>query len=104
MSGYDANNLVSGRLRLGKETLATLQGHWDADMTLTSKKTGDTEKLWTVSQTVKVRSLRAAPAVSGVRMWSPLIILFNKIILIVLFLRRFTAIRMLLMSNDRTER
>lgn len=53
LSGYDANNLVSGRLRLGKETLATLQGHWDSSMTLTSKKTGETEQLWTVSQTVK---------------------------------------------------
>ena len=54
LSGYDANNLVSGKLRLGKETLATLQGHWDSSMSLTSAKTGDTEDLWTVTQETKV--------------------------------------------------
>uniref|UniRef100_A0A2P2I3H7 Oxysterol-binding protein n=1 Tax=Hirondellea gigas TaxID=1518452 RepID=A0A2P2I3H7_9CRUS len=57
LSGYDAHNVIGGRLRLGKETLATVQGHWDTGVTITSKKTGETEQLWTVSQAVKERRL-----------------------------------------------
>lgn len=40
LSGYDANNLVSGKLKLGKETLATLEGRWDRKITFVDKRTG----------------------------------------------------------------
>ena len=40
LSGYDSNNMVSGKLKLGKDTLATLEGYWDGKITLTDKRTG----------------------------------------------------------------
>ncbi|XP_045121267.1 oxysterol-binding protein-related protein 8-like isoform X14 [Portunus trituberculatus] len=58
LSGYDSNNMVSGKLKLGKDTLATLEGHWDGKITLTDKRTGEEELLWHATQEVKSQRLQ----------------------------------------------
>ena len=39
---------MSGKLRLGKETLFTIDGRWDDTVTMRDKKTGKEEVLWKV--------------------------------------------------------
>ena len=39
---------MSGKLRLGKETLFTIDGHWDDTVTMRDKKTSKEEVLWKV--------------------------------------------------------
>ncbi|KAB7506058.1 Oxysterol-binding protein-related protein 8 [Armadillidium nasatum] len=58
LSGYDANNLLSGKLKLGKETLATLEGRWDRKITFMDKRTGEEEILWEVTKEVKDQRLQ----------------------------------------------
>ncbi|XP_066967249.1 oxysterol-binding protein-related protein 8 isoform X26 [Macrobrachium rosenbergii] len=58
LSGYDANNMISGKLKLGKDTLATLEGHWDGKITLTDKRTGEEETLWHATPEVKSQRLQ----------------------------------------------
>lgn len=33
-------NLISGRLKLGKETLATIDGFWDGEIKIKDRRTG----------------------------------------------------------------
>lgn len=40
LSGYEANNMVSGKIKLGKDTLATLEGYWDGKISFTDKRKG----------------------------------------------------------------
>ncbi|KAK4293561.1 hypothetical protein Pmani_033750 [Petrolisthes manimaculis] len=58
LSGYDANNMVSGKLKLGKDTLATLEGHWDGKIILTDKRTGEEEILWHATPEIKSKRLQ----------------------------------------------
>ncbi|KAK7084056.1 Oxysterol-binding protein-related protein 8 [Halocaridina rubra] len=58
LSGYDANNMISGKLKLGKDTLATLEGHWDGKITFTDKRTGEEEVLWHATPEVKTQRLQ----------------------------------------------
>ncbi|KAK8376645.1 hypothetical protein O3P69_009925 [Scylla paramamosain] len=58
LSGYDSNNMVSGKLKLGKDTLATLEGHWDGKITLTDKRTGEEEVLWHATPEIKSQRLQ----------------------------------------------
>ena len=48
LGGGEFTNAVSGKLRLGKETLFTIDGHWDDTVTMKDKKTGKEEVLWRV--------------------------------------------------------
>ncbi|XP_042209421.1 oxysterol-binding protein-related protein 8-like isoform X1 [Homarus americanus] len=57
LSGGDANNMLSGKLKLGKDTLASLEGHWDGKITLTDKRTGEEEILWHATPEVKAQRL-----------------------------------------------
>ncbi|KRF83461.1 oxysterol-binding protein-related protein 8 isoform X6 [Drosophila virilis] len=41
LGGADATNVVVGKIKLGKETLATIQGHWDKECRLKDLKTGE---------------------------------------------------------------
>ena len=43
-----AHPQVSGRLKLGKETLSVIDGHWDDKVSIKDKKTGAEETLWQV--------------------------------------------------------
>ncbi|KAG7196696.1 hypothetical protein KM043_016027 [Ampulex compressa] len=40
LGGAEQMNLVVGRIRLGKETLATISGYWDGQILITDKRTG----------------------------------------------------------------
>ena len=48
LGGGELTNAVSGRIKIGKETIATIEGHWDETVTITDKKTGHKEVLWQV--------------------------------------------------------
>jgi len=58
LGGNDYCNLVVGKIKLGKETLATLEGHWDTEITIKDKKTGQHSTLWAASPEVKTRRLK----------------------------------------------
>ena len=49
LGGGELTNAVSGRIKIGKETIAVIDGHWDETVTITDKKTGHKEVLWQVS-------------------------------------------------------
>lgn len=49
-------NYVTGKIRLGKETLATISGYWDDCITIEDKRTGEMQTLW--NPTPDVRSTR----------------------------------------------
>ena len=53
LGGGELTNAVSGRIKIGKETIAVIEGHWDETVTITDKKTGHKEVLWQVSQSEK---------------------------------------------------
>lgn len=52
----DQTNCISGKLKLGNETLATLEGYWDGVITLKDKRTGEQSTLW--NPTDKIRHSR----------------------------------------------
>uniref|UniRef100_A0A673CVX5 Oxysterol-binding protein n=1 Tax=Sphaeramia orbicularis TaxID=375764 RepID=A0A673CVX5_9TELE len=40
LGSSDSVNQISGKIKLGKEVLATLEGHWDSEIFINDKKTG----------------------------------------------------------------
>ena len=40
LGGADQLNMVVGRIKLGKETLATISGYWDGQIMITDKRIG----------------------------------------------------------------
>ncbi|XP_015208360.1 oxysterol-binding protein-related protein 8 isoform X2 [Lepisosteus oculatus] len=46
LGSSDSVNQVSGKIKLGKEVLATLDGHWDSEIFINDKKTGISETFW----------------------------------------------------------
>ena len=40
LGGGEFTNAVSGRIKLGKETLSTVDGHWDEKVNIKDKRTG----------------------------------------------------------------
>ena len=40
LGGGEFTNAVSGKIKLGKETLATIDGHWDSKVMIKEKKSG----------------------------------------------------------------
>ena len=40
LGGQDAMNAVHGKIKLGRETMADLEGHWDGSVYLTDRTTG----------------------------------------------------------------
>uniref|UniRef100_A0A8C5FP05 Oxysterol-binding protein n=1 Tax=Gadus morhua TaxID=8049 RepID=A0A8C5FP05_GADMO len=46
LGSSDSVNQISGKIRLGKEVLATLEGHWDSEVFINDKKTGALEPFW----------------------------------------------------------
>merc|ERR1719376_733454 len=57
LGGGEFTNAVSGKIKLGKETLATIDGHWDSSVVIKEKKTGSDEVLWVVDESVKLKRL-----------------------------------------------
>ena len=54
----DLCNLVTGRIRLGNETLGSMEGHWDSDIFYKDKRSGETELFWSPSPEVKKTRLK----------------------------------------------
>jgi hypothetical protein len=58
IGGQDYCNSVVGKIRLGKATLATLDGHWDTEIVIKDKKTGQQSLLWAATQEIKSKRLK----------------------------------------------
>ncbi|XP_051977165.1 oxysterol-binding protein-related protein 8-like isoform X2 [Xyrauchen texanus] len=46
LGSSDNVNQINGKIKLGKEVLATLEGHWDSEIFIKDKKTGEVEMFW----------------------------------------------------------
>uniref|UniRef100_A0A3Q0RSI2 Oxysterol-binding protein n=1 Tax=Amphilophus citrinellus TaxID=61819 RepID=A0A3Q0RSI2_AMPCI len=46
LGSSDCVNQISGKIKLGKEVLATLEGHWDSEVFINDKKTGIIDTFW----------------------------------------------------------
>ena len=53
LGSSDLCNLVTGRIRLGNETLGSIEGHWDSDIYYKDKRSGESELFWSPSPIVK---------------------------------------------------
>uniref|UniRef100_A0A8B9HMK7 Oxysterol-binding protein n=1 Tax=Astyanax mexicanus TaxID=7994 RepID=A0A8B9HMK7_ASTMX len=51
-------NQVSGKIRVGEDVLATVEGHWDGEVLIYEKKTGQQEVLWNPTPEVRKQRLR----------------------------------------------
>ncbi|XP_013408205.1 oxysterol-binding protein-related protein 8 [Lingula anatina] len=51
-------NRIIGKIRFGEETLATVHGHWDQEIYITDKSTGETEVFWGVTSDVRAGRLK----------------------------------------------
>eukprot|EP00090_Calanus_glacialis_P015778 TRINITY_DN24859_c0_g1_i1.p1 TRINITY_DN24859_c0_g1~~TRINITY_DN24859_c0_g1_i1.p1 ORF type:complete len:820 (-),score=159.80 TRINITY_DN24859_c0_g1_i1:1231-3690(-) len=58
LGGGEFTNAVSGKIKIGKETLAVIDGHWDDKVTIKDKKTGQEETLWQVTPEIKSSRLK----------------------------------------------
>ncbi|KAH6934797.1 hypothetical protein HPB50_000937 [Hyalomma asiaticum] len=58
LGGPELCNLVTGKLKLGKETLYLIQGHWDGQIFLRDKKTQEEQVLWHPTQEVRSKRLK----------------------------------------------
>uniref|UniRef100_A0A8B9ZMW7 Oxysterol-binding protein n=1 Tax=Anas zonorhyncha TaxID=75864 RepID=A0A8B9ZMW7_9AVES len=57
LGNNDSVNQISGKIKLGKEVLAILEGHWDSEVTIRDKKTDVSETFWNPTSDVKQRRL-----------------------------------------------
>ncbi|RXN14123.1 oxysterol-binding -related 5-like protein [Labeo rohita] len=51
-------NQISGKIRMGEDVLATVDGHWDSKVHLTEKRTGQQEVLWNPSSDIRRQRLK----------------------------------------------
>ncbi|KAG8230009.1 hypothetical protein J437_LFUL008450, partial [Ladona fulva] len=58
LGGSEQTNAISGRLKLGKETLATIEGHWDSSVFIRDKRTGEEQLFWSVTPEIRARRLK----------------------------------------------
>ncbi|XP_022251437.1 oxysterol-binding protein-related protein 8-like [Limulus polyphemus] len=57
LGGPELCNLVSGKIKLGKETLATIEGHWDAVIYFKDNRIEEEHILWNPTPEVRARRL-----------------------------------------------
>ncbi|XP_048405121.1 oxysterol-binding protein-related protein 8 isoform X6 [Stegostoma tigrinum] len=50
-------NQIFGKLKLGSEVLATLEGHWDGEVVINDKKTGVSEVFWNPTSEIRQQRL-----------------------------------------------
>ncbi|NWV18702.1 OSBL8 protein, partial [Origma solitaria] len=53
LGNNDSVNQISGKIKLGKEVMAILEGHWDSEITITDKRTGVSETFWNPTSDMK---------------------------------------------------
>lgn len=58
LGGSEYTNLVTGRLKLGKETLATINGHWDGPINIKDSRNNDETVLFTPSHDIRTNRLK----------------------------------------------
>nr|CAD7432463.1 unnamed protein product [Timema monikensis] len=58
LGGVDQTNMISGRLKLGKETLATIEGYWDGAVNIKDRRTGEEQLLWKPTPEVRAQRLK----------------------------------------------
>lgn len=58
LGSSDSVNQVSGKIKLGKEVLATLQGHWDREVLIHELSSGVTEVFWHPTSDVRHQRLQ----------------------------------------------
>uniref|UniRef100_A0A671QJJ0 Oxysterol-binding protein n=1 Tax=Sinocyclocheilus anshuiensis TaxID=1608454 RepID=A0A671QJJ0_9TELE len=51
-------NQISGKIRIGEDVLATVDGHWDSKVHLTEKRTGQQEVLWNAGPDIRRQRLK----------------------------------------------
>lgn len=54
----EASNKIAGKIKLGNETLATLDGKWDQEIFIKEKLTGDTQLFWNPTPEIKSSRLK----------------------------------------------
>ncbi|KAH8383358.1 hypothetical protein KR009_008152, partial [Drosophila setifemur] len=57
LGGSDATNVVVGKIKLGKETLATISGHWDKECRVKDTKTGEETLLFKADAEMRSKRL-----------------------------------------------
>ncbi|XP_041267192.1 oxysterol-binding protein-related protein 8 isoform X4 [Onychostruthus taczanowskii] len=57
LGNNDSVNQISGKIKLGKEVLAFLDGHWDSEVIISEKKTGVSETFWNPTSEMKQHRL-----------------------------------------------
>uniref|UniRef100_A0A3P9AK00 Oxysterol-binding protein n=2 Tax=Esox lucius TaxID=8010 RepID=A0A3P9AK00_ESOLU len=58
LGGPSSVNVISGKIQHGDDVLATLDGHWDGEVFLQEKKSGQQEILWNPTPEVRKTRLR----------------------------------------------
>nr|XP_050856519.1 oxysterol-binding protein-related protein 8 isoform X1 [Vespula vulgaris]XP_050856520.1 oxysterol-binding protein-related protein 8 isoform X1 [Vespula vulgaris] len=58
LGGAEQMNQVVGRIRLGKETLATISGYWDGQIMITDKRTGQESVFFNPTSEIRKRRLK----------------------------------------------
>ncbi|OAD60163.1 Oxysterol-binding protein-related protein 8 [Eufriesea mexicana] len=58
LGGAEQMNQVTGGIRLGKETLATISGYWDGQILITDKRTGQESVLFNPTSEVRKKRLK----------------------------------------------
>jgi len=58
LGGGEFTNAVSGKIRLGKEVLATVDGHWDDEVRIKEKGESSSDILWKVTDEVRQSRLK----------------------------------------------
>lgn len=56
--GSEYTNLVTGKLKLGKQTLATITGHWDGSISIKDSRSGEESMLFTPTPEMRARRLK----------------------------------------------
>lgn len=56
--GVEYTNLVTGKLKLGKQTLAVINGHWDGSITIKDTRTSEENLLLTANTDMRSRRLK----------------------------------------------
>ncbi|XP_014468770.1 PREDICTED: oxysterol-binding protein-related protein 8 isoform X3 [Dinoponera quadriceps] len=58
LGGAELMNQVVGRIRLGKETLATISGYWDGQISITDKRTGQENAFFNPTPEIRKNRLK----------------------------------------------
>ncbi|XP_015930390.1 oxysterol-binding protein-related protein 8 isoform X2 [Parasteatoda tepidariorum] len=58
LGGSEYSNLVTGKIKLGKETLSSIEGHWDGEIFIKDKRSGEEHLFWNPDSDVRANRLK----------------------------------------------